>query len=84
MELWTGREIESVCDKADMMGCTLMDAAKYVVPLMKSHSEDMAALQQSAHNRFLSASHPGLFQCKKAEPVIHKPSTVVTGRKMRD
>jgi hypothetical protein len=82
MEGWTGREIDSMCDKADMLDLTLVEAGQYVVPLMKSHAKDMEELQQSAHNRFLSASTPGLYQYV-APKVIHKP-TVTTGRVMRE
>lgn len=80
---WTGREIDSMCDKADMMSVTLMDAAKYVVPLTKSHEETINELRQSSHNRFLSASTPGLYQYKP-KPIVHESTVQVTGRKMRD
>jgi hypothetical protein len=84
MDMFTGREIDSMCDKADMMNSTLIEASRYVVPLMKSHSEQMAELQQSAHNRFLSASHPGLYTytAPKTE-ITHVPTVTTTGRKMR-
>jgi hypothetical protein len=81
---FTGREIDSMCDKADMMNCSLSDAVQYVVPLMRSHSESMSELRQSAHNRFLSASHKGLYTYTKPEAIVHKPTVVTTGRKMRD
>ena len=79
---WTGREIDSMCDKADMLGVTLAKAGQYVVPLTKSHSEDMATLRKSASNRFLSASKPGLYQYTMPE-TIHEPVVEVKGRKMR-
>lgn len=90
MEGWTGREIDSMCDKADMLSdekkgklVTLLQAGQYVVPLTKSHSEDMMALRESASDRYLSASKPGLY--KFARPVkVHTPTVTVPGRKMRE
>jgi len=83
MEGWTGREIDSMCDKADMLDVTLLEAGQYVVPLTKSHAEDMIALRESASERYLSASKPGLY--KFARPVkVHTPTITVPGRKMRE
>lgn len=84
MDSWTGREIESLCDKVDLTGTSLIEAAQYVVPLMKSHAEDMATLMQSAHNRFLSASNPGLYQYNPPVKKINHAPQVNTGRKMRE
>jgi Rieske Fe-S protein len=81
---YTGREIDSMCDKCDMMGCTLTESARYVVPLLKSHAESMAELRQSAHHRFLSASHEGLYAYTPVKTeVVHTPTVTTTGRKMR-
>ena len=83
MEGWTGREIDSMCDKADMLDVTLMEAGQYVVPLTKSHAEDMIALRESASERYLSASKPGLY--KYSRPVkVHTPTVTIPGRKMRE
>lgn len=79
---WTGREIEAMCEKADNLGDTLSESAAYVVPLTKSHKETIKALRQSSHDRYLSATNPGLYQYDEAvEEVPAVP--VATGRKMR-
>jgi len=80
---WTGREIESLCDKADRLSMTLMQAAQYVVPLTKSSAATIDELRQSAHERYLSASKSGLY--KYSAPSVVHTSTVTTtgGRKMR-
>ena len=97
MSGWTGREIDSMCNNADMLNLTLMEAGKYVVPLTKSHSEKITELRHSAHNRYLSASHEGLYQYTPSEKekreqaatvangTVHTPvvETIPTGRKMR-
>lgn len=84
MEGWTGRDIENCARKAEFMGVTLIEAAKLVVPLMKSHHEEMDALRHSAHDRFLSASKEGVYQYTPppAKTIVHAP-TVVNGRKIR-
>lgn len=81
---WTGREIDAVCDKADMLGISVIEASQYVVPITKSHSEQMVALRQSAHNRYLSASKIGLYtySMPKTE-TVHTPNVEVVGRKIR-
>ena len=83
MEGWTGRDIDNCARKADTLGITLVEAAKYIVPLMRSHAEEMDNLRQSAHDRFLSSSNEGVYQYSK--PTInHTPSVKVSeGRKMR-
>lgn len=95
MDGWTGREIDSMCNNADMLNLTLVEAGKYVVPLTKSHSKTITALRQSAHNRYLSASHEGLYQYKPSESEqkeideqanghVHMPTVETSGgRKMR-
>jgi ATPase family associated with various cellular activities (AAA) len=79
---WTGREIDSMCMRADMMGVSLARAAQYVVPLTKSHAEDINALRASASHRFLSASSEGLYEYTAPETTVHTP-TVSVGRKIR-
>jgi hypothetical protein len=79
---WTGREIDSMCNNADMLGLTLTEAAKYVVPLTKSHAEDINSLRQSASQRYLSASHEGLYKWTPAE-TKQESTAGVTGRKFR-
>ena len=88
MDGWTGREIDSMCDKADMLSngienVTLLEAGQYVVPLTKSHAEDMDALRMSASDRYLSASKPGLYKYTRPTKV-HTPTVTVPGRVMRD
>lgn len=80
---WTGREIDSMCDKADLTNGTLMSAGQYVVPLLHSHAGDMEDLRASASQRFLSASKPGLYNYvpKQKQPVN---AAVEEGRRIRD
>lgn len=80
---WTGREINAMCQKADDLGYTLMEAGQYIVPLTKSHHEDMERLRMSASKRFLSASASGLYEYTPPEPKVADVKPVATGRKYR-
>ena len=86
MEAWTGRDIDNCAAKADLMQCTLVEASKYILPLMKSHHKDMEALRMSAHDRFLSASQEGIYQYTAKEApktVVHTATVTANGRKIR-
>ena len=61
---------------------TLMDAAQYVVPLTKSQAGIIDELRQSANDRYLSSSKPGLFKYS-VPTVTHTPTVTTGGRKMR-
>lgn len=79
---WTGRDIDNCARKAQMLGISLVEAGAYVVPLMQSHAEEMDNLRKSAHEKFLSASHPGVYQYSKPPEKIIAP-VVNAGRKIR-
>ena len=84
---WTGREIESLCDKADRTGITLMEAAEYVIPLSVSQRSTIVELRESAHDKYLSASKAGRYKYTEQvnttrTEITHEP-VVTTGRKMR-
>ena len=83
MTNWTGRDIENCARKADLLGCSLVEAGRYVVPLLTSHKEQMETLRLSASGRFLSASYPGVYVYTPT-PVKHEAtSKIVEGRKFR-
>lgn len=63
---WTGAEIRQCCDIAWRLGCSLHDAAAFVVPVSRSAADKLAALRAQADGRFLSASVPGVYQLKQA------------------
>jgi hypothetical protein len=79
---YTGREIESMCDKADRLDVTLTEASQYVVPLTRSQSGVIDELRQSANERYLSSSKPGLYKYT-APTITHTPTVNTTGRKLR-
>lgn len=60
-ENWTGAEIKQCCDIAWRLGCPLLEAAAFVVPVAKSAPDKLNALREQANGRFLSASYPGVY-----------------------
>lgn len=58
---WTGAEIRQCCDIAWRMGCSLKEAAGFVVPVSRSAAEQLEKLRRAAEGRFLSASKPGIY-----------------------
>lgn len=58
---WTGAEIRQCCDIAFRLGCTLKEAAEFVVPVSRSASEQLERLRKAAEGRFLSASRAGVY-----------------------
>lgn len=62
MDLWTGSDIENCCKRSYMLGVSLPEAAKNVVRVMVSRREEMELLRQDAHNKYISASKPGVYE----------------------
>ncbi len=85
MDQWTGREIEGMCRKADMLNVTLSEAAQFVVPLTVSYKAQIDELRQSADNRYLGASENGLYRYTPKPIIIdHSMTSTPTGaRKLR-
>jgi hypothetical protein len=71
---WTGAEIRACCDVAFRAGMSLVDAAAYVVPVVKSAPDQIEALRKLASGRFISASAPGVYKYNQA--------TANTGRRI--
>jgi len=67
-EGWTGAEIKECCRKAHRLGITLMQAARYIVPVSRSAAEQIKALRQMASGKFISASTPGVYQYEGNTP----------------
>jgi hypothetical protein len=61
-EGWTGAEIKECCRKAYRLKMSLADAARYIVPVSKSASDQIKSLRQQASGRFISASTPGVYR----------------------
>lgn len=81
---WTGRDIDNCAGKAQLYGCDLLTASKTIIPLMRSHTAEIENIRVAAADRYLSASHEGIYQYS-APTVKHESTVKVTeGRKFRD
>jgi AAA+ superfamily predicted ATPase len=86
MPNWTGRDIDNCCGRAQLYGCSLVEAAKRVIPLHQSHTEMIENIRVGAANKYLSASTTGVYTYTPAEPETAQHSvrtTIVEGRKVR-
>ena len=61
-EGWTGAEIKECCRKAWRLKLSLIDSARYIVPVSRSAADQIQALRKQASGRFLSASKPGVYE----------------------
>lgn len=59
---WTGAEIKACCRLASLLDVSMVEAAKYIVPVGVTAAEDIRALRTWADGRCLDASRPGIFQ----------------------
>lgn len=87
MEGWTGRDVDNCARRADLLGVSLAEAGKRIIPLMRSNYQEMQALRESAHDKYLSATKAGTYQCTVvSKSVIPESAPLVqdtTSRKMR-
>lgn len=60
-ERWTGAEIRNCCELAWSLQCSLIEAARYIVPVATADPQGIERLRQSAHQKWLSVSTPGFY-----------------------
>ncbi len=77
-EGWTGAEVRSCCRLAALLGVSLVEAARNVVPVSRTASEAVERLRDWATGRCLAADRPGIFSRpanpKNARSVRRDPS----------
>jgi hypothetical protein len=74
--VWTGAEIKACCRLADLLDCSLVEAAQHVVPVAQTAAEAVERLRSWADGRCLSADACGIY--RKQAPPLPPP-----GRKVR-
>ena len=62
---WTGAEIESCCHLSKLTGKPLKHSAQFIVPVLRSSPESVDYMRTMAHQRYVSASHEGLYEYSK-------------------
>lgn len=81
MNLWTGSDIENCCKRSYMLGENLTDAARNVVKVMVARRDEMDALRQDAHQKYISASTPGVYEYY--DPFKVAASVAESGRRLK-
>lgn len=64
---WTGAEISNCAEIAYRLNRSLVEAAKFVVPVSIAAADQMDRLCREAHNRYVSASYSGVYKYPKME-----------------
>jgi hypothetical protein len=59
---WTGAEIQRACERAALFNCTVIEAAKTILPQAVSAKATIDQMRRESAGRFLSASYPGFYQ----------------------
>jgi hypothetical protein len=65
-EGWTGAEIRACCANAYRTGKSLLECAKFIVPISQSASEQIEELRRSASGKYVSANHAGVYKYEGA------------------
>jgi len=58
---WTGAEIRNVCRLAYRQRLSLVDAAKFIIPVAESAADQIEKLRAAASGKYLSAATPGKY-----------------------
>ena len=66
---WTGAEIRQCADIAWRLGCPLVEAAGYIVPVSRSGREIVESLRTQADGRYISAGKPGVYRLETRQTV---------------
>jgi hypothetical protein len=66
---WTGAEIKQACELAseDVLNCSLVEAAGYIVPVAQSGAAQLQELRRMADGTFINASSPGKYRWQSGE-----------------
>ncbi len=67
-EGWTGAEIKECCRKAYRLKISLVESSQYIVPVSRSAAEPIKTLRTQASGKFISASHPGVYEFQESAP----------------
>ncbi|MFH5804351.1 ATP-binding protein [Alienimonas sp. DA493] len=70
---WTGAEIESCCRLSALLGVSLAEAGRYVVPVSESGREQLAKLRRWASGRCLNAEGGGPYRVRTEQSVDQRP-----------
>lgn len=75
---WSADEVRRTCERAALLGCSVVDAARFIIPSSVSAKDAIASLRQAAAGKFLSATEAGWYEAPKTERTAARP---VAGRR---
>ena len=61
---WTGAEIKECVESAWDTSTTILDAARFIIPVARSRGQEIDQMRKEAHGRFLDANNYGQYQYK--------------------
>jgi ATPase family associated with various cellular activities (AAA) len=67
-DAWSGAEVETCCETADLLDINLMEASQFIVPVAQTAGESVERLRNWAAGRCLSADRPGLYTRATSSP----------------
>lgn len=76
---WVPREIRECCESAFDLNTTLVEAAKFIVPVARSRATEIEAMRKEAHGRFLDAAKPGTYKYEEKPMVEHVRAIAFAG-----
>lgn len=62
---WTGAEIRNAVKTAWRMGCSVQEAARFIVPVAQSAAAEIERLREMANGKFLDAAKGGVYIMRK-------------------
>jgi hypothetical protein len=74
---WTGAEIKNCCTIAWRLNISLVEAAKFIVPVSVSSADQIERLAKESHRKYISASKPGIFEYDKLTQTTNKTRRVI-------
>lgn len=66
---WTGADIQSCCQKANMLGISLAEASRYVVPIAKRSKAEIESLREWCDGTTTSAEYPDTYRRNPAQSI---------------
>lgn len=66
-EGWTGAEIRLCCENSSEFGISLQEASMYMTITSQAMGDQVSAMREAAHGKFIDAQHPGIYHYKKEQ-----------------
>ena len=68
----TGADIRNICEQAYLLGCSLKEARRYVVPLKSQSPKDIEQCRLQANGRFTDATLGGVYDMNRTASQLRK------------